>query len=92
MRGAAGNHREAWRCGALELWHPMQFKVTSAYYDEASKYLVYTATGERDGARYTVSSRVKCLKPPNTPERLHMVVLLALTDQFKRPSPSGKRG
>lgn len=70
----------------------MQFKVTSAYYDEASKYLLYTATGERDGTRYTVSSRVKCLKPPSTPERLHMVVLLALTDQFKRPSPSGKRG
>lgn len=69
----------------------MHFKVTSAYYDEASKYLVYTASGERDGARYTVSSRVKCLKPPETPERLHMVVLLALTDQFKRPSPSGKR-
>lgn len=70
----------------------MQFKVTSAHYDEASKFLIYTATGERDGAHYTVSSRVKCLKPPNTPERLHMVVLLALTDQFKRPSPSGRRG
>ena len=70
----------------------MQFKVTSTYYDEESTYLLYTATGERDGGRYTVSSRVKCLKPPNTPERLHMVVLLALTDQFKRPSPSGKRG
>ncbi|AVF05511.1 MAG: hypothetical protein Devi2KO_04550 [Devosia indica] len=69
----------------------MQFKVTASYYDEASKYLVYTATGERNGARYTVSSRVKCLKAPTTPERLHMVVLLALTDQFKRPSPSGRR-
>ena len=68
----------------------MQFKVTSAYYDEASKYLVYTATGEHNGARYTVSSRVKCLKAPNTPERLHMVVLLALTGQFKHPSPSGR--
>jgi hypothetical protein len=68
----------------------MQFKVTSSYYDEASKFLIYTATGIHNGNRYTVSSRVKCLKPPNTPERLHMVVLLALTDQFKRPSPSGK--
>lgn len=69
----------------------MQFKVTSAYYDEASKYLVYTASGQEDGALYTVSSRVKCLKAPTTPERLHMVVLLALTDQFKRTSPSGRR-
>ncbi|ODT79119.1 MAG: hypothetical protein ABS76_21225 [Pelagibacterium sp. SCN 64-44] len=68
----------------------MQFKVTAAYYDEASKYLVYTASGEDNGARYTVSSRVKCLKPPRTPERVHMVVLLALTDQFKRASPSGQ--
>lgn len=68
----------------------MQFKVTSAYYDEASKYLIYTASGSENGAHYTVSSRVKCLKPPNTPERLHMVVLLALTDQFKRASPSGR--
>ncbi|KKB09367.1 hypothetical protein [Devosia chinhatensis] len=68
----------------------MQFKVISAYYVEASRYLVYTASGERDGARYTVSSRVKCLKEPTTPERVHMVVLLALTDQFKRPSPSGR--
>ena len=69
----------------------MRFNVTTAYYDGASKYLHYTATGERNGVRYTVSSRVKCLKPPTTPERLHMVVLLALTEQFKRPSPSGKR-
>lgn len=69
----------------------MQFKVVSAYYDEASQYLVYTATGEQNGGRYTVSSRVKCLNPPNTPERLHMVVLLALTDQFKRTGPSGRR-
>ena len=69
----------------------MQFKVTSAYYDPKSRYLIYTASGEQDGARYTVSSRVKCLKEPTTPERLHMVVLLALTDQFKRTSPSGRR-
>ena len=66
----------------------MQFKVTSAYYDETSKYLVYTATGERDGARYTVSSRVKCLKLPNTPERLHTVILLALLTYL----PEWRRG
>lgn len=69
----------------------MQFKVISASYDEANKFLEYTASGEHDGSRYTVSSRVKCLKPPTTPERLHMVVLLALVDQFKRPSPSGRK-
>ncbi len=69
----------------------MQFKVTSSYYDTTSRYLLYTASGEENGARYTVSSRVKCLKEPTTPERLHMVILLALTDQFKRTSPSGHR-
>ncbi len=68
----------------------MQFKVTSSYYDANSRYLLYTASGQKNGAHYTVSSRVKCLKEPTTPERLHMVILLALTDQFKRASPSGR--
>lgn len=70
----------------------MQFTITAAQYDAPSKILFYSASGERDGERFTVSSRVKCLKPPQTPERLHMVVLLALNDQFRRPSPSGRRG
>jgi hypothetical protein len=69
----------------------MQFNIISAYYDEASRYLIYSASGEHLGARYTVSSRIKCLKEPTTPERLHMVILLALTDHFKRASPSGHR-
>lgn len=69
----------------------MEFKVVTASYDAAGQLLSYTATGLRDGFHFTVSSRVKCLKDPITKERLHMVVLLALTDHFKRPSPSGHR-
>jgi len=69
----------------------MDFKVVAATYDAAASMLSYTATGLRDGLRFTVSSRVKCLKDPGSAERLHMVVLLALTDHFKRPSPSGRK-
>jgi hypothetical protein len=69
----------------------MEFKVVAASYDAAAQLLSYTATGLRNGLKFTVSSRVKCLKDPGTQERLHMVVLLALTDHFKRPSPSGFR-
>jgi len=69
----------------------MDFKVVAATYDTAASMLFYTATGLRDGLRFTVSSRVKCLKNPGSAERLHMVVLLALTDHFKRPSPSGRK-
>jgi hypothetical protein len=67
----------------------MEFKVVAASYNAAAHLLVYTATGLRNGLRFTVSSRVKCLKDPGTEERLHLVVLLALADHFKRPSPSG---
>jgi hypothetical protein len=69
----------------------VQFKVSSTYYRESSQHLVYCASGTVDGRRFTVSSRVKCLKEPATPERLHMVVLLGITDHFKRSSPSGER-
>lgn len=69
----------------------MEFKVVAASYDAAAQLLSYTATGLRNGLHFTVSSRVKCLKDPGSKERLHMVVLLALTDHFKRPSPSGQR-
>lgn len=67
----------------------MQFTVTAAAYDATRKYLTYTASGEKNGRRFTISSRAKCLKDPQTPERIHMVVLLAITDHFKRPGPSG---
>jgi hypothetical protein len=69
----------------------MEFKVIAASYDAAAHLLSYTASGLRNGLHFTVSSRVKCLKDPGSSERLHMVVLLALTDHFKRPSPSGLR-
>ena len=69
----------------------MDFKVVAASYDADAHFLTYTASGIRNGLRFTVSSRVKCLKDPGSSERLHMVVLLALTDHFKRPSPSGLR-
>ncbi len=69
----------------------MQFRIVAARYDSGTKYLWFTASGTSSGARFTVSSKVKCLKDPSTPERLHMAVLLALRDTFKRPSASGFR-
>ena len=68
----------------------MEFKVISASYNADLKQLNYTATGTNSGARFTVASQVKCLKPPGTPERTHLVVLLALTDHFRRKSASGR--
>ncbi|WP_354061010.1 hypothetical protein [Devosia sp. 2618] len=68
----------------------MEFKVTSARYDVDLKQLIYTASGTSCGGRFTVSSQVKCLKPPGTPERTHLVVLLALTEHFRMRSASGR--
>lgn len=67
----------------------MQFQIVAAVYDAARQYLHYTVSGEKGARRFTISSKVKCLKDPETPERLHLVVLLAITDHFNRPSPSG---
>ncbi|MBJ7576642.1 hypothetical protein JHC09_01925 [Devosia sp. MC532] len=67
----------------------MNFKVVAANYDAEHHFLSYTATGAVQGNRFTVSSKVRCLKDPQTPERTHMVVLLALSEHFKRPNASG---
>ncbi len=69
----------------------MQFRIVDAKYDSATQFLWFTASGTSGDARFTVSSKVKCLKDPGTPERLHMAVLLALHDIFKRPSASGHK-
>jgi hypothetical protein len=68
----------------------MQFKVTASRYDPAAQRLHFTASGERMGIRFTVASHVRCLKDPGTPDRVHLVALVALTDIFKRPSASGR--
>lgn len=67
----------------------MQFRIVAAAYDAARQYLHYTVTGTKGPRYFTISSKVKCLKDPETPERLHMVVLLAITDHFNHPGPSG---
>ena len=69
----------------------MQLKVISAHYDAETQHLEYCATGHQGEHRFTISSRVKCLKEPQTPERTHMVVLLAVTDHLKRHSPAGPK-
>ncbi len=69
----------------------VQFRIVAARYDSVTQFLWFTASGTSGDARFTVSSKVKCLKDPSTPERLHMAVLLALHDIFRRPSASGHR-
>jgi hypothetical protein len=75
---------------ALIAFSMMQFKVTASRYDPAAQRLHFTASGERMGIRFTVASHVRCLKDPGTPDRVHLVALVALTDIFKRPSASGR--
>lgn len=68
----------------------MQFKVTAARYDARAMRLHFTASGERSGTRFTVASHVRCLRDPGSPDRVHLVALVALTDIFRRPSASGR--
>lgn len=68
----------------------MEFRVTSSRYDPVFRRLHFTASGVREGVRFTVSSFVRCAKDPVGPENTHLVALLALTDIFKRPSASGR--
>ena len=68
----------------------MQFQVTAYSYDAAAQRLHFTASGFRNGMRFTVASHVRCLKDPITPENAHLVTLVALTEIFKRPSASGR--
>ncbi|HEV7345692.1 MAG TPA: hypothetical protein VGN60_08700 [Devosia sp.] len=68
----------------------MQFQVTAYSYDAAAQRLHFTASGYRNGMRFTVASHVRCLKDPVTPQNAHLVALVALTEIFKRPSASGR--
>jgi len=68
----------------------MQFRVTSSRYDSVGRRLHFTVSGERDGIKFTVASNVRCLRDPKTPENIHLVALVALTDIFRRPSASGR--
>jgi hypothetical protein len=68
----------------------MQFEVTAFSYDAAAQRLHFTASGYRNGMRFTVASHIRCLKDPVTPQNAHLVALVALTEIFKRPSASGR--
>lgn len=68
----------------------MHFKVKSARYHPARLKLEFCASGERNGVRFTVVTDVKCLKDPVTPENTHIVVLLRLTEIFRKRSASGR--
>jgi hypothetical protein len=67
----------------------MEFDVKWARYDALRGKLAFCATGTRDGGHFTVVTSVRCLKDPNTPEKVHMVALLRLTELFGRPSARG---
>lgn len=67
----------------------MQFTVTRARYSAEHQRLEFTASGERDGVRFTVSTHVRC-REPKTPENVHLVALLRIDEIFKRRSASGR--
>ena len=68
----------------------MQFKVTYARYLPEKRRLEFAASGERDGATFTVVTDVTCLKEPRTQEHVHLVALARLTELFRQKSASGR--
>ncbi|UJW83890.1 hypothetical protein [Devosia sp. SL43] len=68
----------------------MQFKVTYSRYLPEKKRLEFAASGERNGATFTVVTEVTCLKEPKTAENIHLVALARLTEIFRRQSASGR--
>jgi len=68
----------------------MHFKVTFARYSAEHRRLHFTASGTRNGVSFTVVTDVLCLRDPATPENIHLVALLKLTELFSRPSASGR--
>jgi len=67
----------------------MHFKVTYARYRPERRRLEFTASGERNGVKFTVSTDVVC-RDPKTPENTHLVALLRLTEIFRERSASGR--
>ena len=67
----------------------MDFKVTYAKYWMDRQRLEFTASGEREGVKFTVATHVRC-RDPKTPENVHLVALLRIDELFKRRSASGK--
>jgi hypothetical protein len=67
----------------------MHFKVTHARYSAERHRLEFTASGERDGQKFTVATHVPC-RDPQTPENVHLVALLRITELFNRQSASGR--
>ena len=67
----------------------MQFKVTASRYWAARKKLEFVASGSRNGSSFTVVTEVSCTKEPLTPEHVHLVALMRLTEIFRQRSASG---
>ena len=68
----------------------MQFKVTHSRYLPEKRRLEFAASGERNGATFTVVTEVTCLKEPKTAEHVHLVALARLTELFRQKSASGR--
>ncbi|MDB5528159.1 MAG: hypothetical protein JWR51_1262 [Devosia sp.] len=67
----------------------MQFTVTWARYSQQWQRLEFAASGERNGARFTVVTHVKC-REPKTAENTHLVAMMRIIEVFKLPSASGR--
>ena len=67
----------------------MHFHVTYAKYSPERRRLEFTASGERNGVKFTVATHVPC-HDPKTPENVHLVALLRINELFQRRSASGR--
>lgn len=69
---------------------PLHFKVRWSRYRPEKKRLEFSASGTHNGIRFTAVTDVHCAKEPASPENVHLVALLRLTEIFSRPSASGR--
>lgn len=66
----------------------LNFTVTDWRYSAARNQMSFTASGERNGVRFTVVTQVRC-RDPKTQENAHLVALLRINELLKMPSASG---
>jgi hypothetical protein len=68
----------------------MRFVVYRSRYSAEQSRLHFSASGERDGVRFSVVTDVKCTKDPISPENTHLVALVRIEELFRQRSASGR--
>jgi len=75
--------------GQRNVQDKMHFTVTRSRYSPDRQRLSFSASGERNGVRFTIVTDVKC-RDPKTAENTHLVALLKIQELFLRSAPSGR--